>query len=140
MRMLMLCCLLLTGCATSADHADVQKITGVVHSGCGAAEGGATYLALDANDHFVIVHADGSWGNGGERGWDLQPGSRDFSVLVCDEGATSCGAATKAHFAIESGTKSMLYGKISYETATLKREFAFQAVRTDINQPMQFCG
>ena len=134
------CCLLLAGCTAMSHHIEDGRITGIVHTGCGAAEGGSVYLALDANDHFVIVHADGSWGNGGDAGWSLPSSAPDFSVQVCDEAGKNCETATKAHFVVESSSSSTIYGRISYEVSDRKREFVFRAIRTDINEPLQICG
>ena len=139
MRFLVLMCLSIVGC-TSFPRTNSEVIAGVAHSDCGAAEGGGFSLALDANDHFVIVRADGSWGADWERGWTLGPQSQDFSLLVCDDLASSCVAAENAYFMIESITKFAIYGKVSYGTPTLRREYSYRATRTDMNQPPQMCG
>jgi hypothetical protein len=116
------------------------RITGTAQTGCGAAEGGSVDLALDANDHVLIVHADGSWGNGGDAGWSLPSNAPDFSVQVCDKAAKNCETATKAHLVVKSSTSSAIHGRISYEILDRKSEFAFLASRTDIREPLQVCG
>ena len=140
MKALIPCFFLLASCTTMPPRIEDGRITGIVHTGCGAAEGGSVGLALDASDHFVIIHADGSWGNGGDAGWSLPSNAPDFSVQVCDEMAGNCEAATKATFVVESSSSSTMDGRISYEVSGRKREFAFRAIRTDINEPQQICG
>ena len=130
------------GCASMPAAADGELISGVVHSTCGAAEGGAVHVALDAGDEFVIVNADGSWGRGGANGWTLQEDwpSQDFKVHICADAGFGCETPMEAHFAIEAGGDKAINGKISYRTVKGAKEFRFRAIRTDINEPMQLCG
>ena len=129
---------LLTGCA-SFNHPKNNEIAGVAHSDCGAAEGGSIHLALDAKDQFLIVHADGSWGRGGDQGWTLAAESPDFSVLVCTQDASNCSPASKAHLIITSSSDSTVQGKIAYENSYGQHEFVFRARRTDAHGPIRVC-
>jgi len=132
--------LLLTGCATMSGHKADDVITGTAQTGCGAAEGGSVDLVLDANDHVFIIHADGSWGNGGDAGWSLPSNAPDFSFQVCDRAAKKCAPASSAHLVVESSTPSTIHGRISYQATDRKNEFEFRAKRTDTNKPLQVCG
>jgi hypothetical protein len=131
--------LLLTGCASSTEMGN-KPTSGVVHSSCGAAEGGALHMALDANDHFLVVHADGSWGRGGDQGWTLAENAPDFSVLICDQNASSCASAQSARLTITSTSSTRVDGKISYAAESGPHELSFRAVRTDAKAPFGFCG
>lgn len=130
------------GCASMSNAGDGERIAGVVHSSCGAADGGAVHVALDAGDEFVIVNADGSWGRGGVDGWTLQKDSAspDFKINVCADAGLGCETPIEARFAVESGGGETISGTVFYRTASRTKEFRFRAVRTDVNEPMQLCG
>ena len=115
-------------------------IMGTAQTGCGAADGGSVDLALDANDHVLVVRADGSWDSGGDGGWSLPSNAPDFSFQVCDKAGKNCETAAKARLVVESSTSSTIYGRISYEILGQKSEYAFRATRTDVNEPLEVCG
>jgi len=123
-----------------SSHKADTAIAGTAQTGCGAAEGGSVDLILDAKDQVLIVHADGSWGNGGDAGWSLPSNAPDFSFQVCDKAAKNCAAASSAHLVVESSTPSTIHGRISYQASDRKSEFEFRAIRTDTNEPLQVCG
>lgn len=123
-----------------STHITDDVVTGTARTGCGAAEGGSVDLTLDAKDRVLIIHADGSWGNGGDTGWSLPSNAPDFSFQVCDKTAKNCVPATSAYMVVESSTSSTIHGRISYQASDRKSEFKFRASRTDTNEPLQVCG
>lgn len=141
MRPTIILCLVLAGCATPR-YAQIEHATGIARSSCGAAEGGAMHLALDTGSDFVLIWADGSWGDGGEAGWRLEPDSLadGFSVRICGASGGECRTPSRAHFVIESTSRSSVSGTLTYETVVAKREFAFTAVRTDQGKQFALCG
>ena len=139
MRLLILVALSLAGCATP-QHADKEHVVGVAHTSCGAAEGGALHMALDAGSDFVLIWADGSWGEGPSWSFDSSSPTNGFSVRVCGSSGGECQTTERARLMIESSNRSSILGTLAYETTSTKRQYAFRALRTGQSKQFALCG